>query len=412
VAPVIAAQTVAAAEAAGAEDSGSKSVESKSAAPSKASGRYPVQRAGLSQEFVPPRTAVENTLVEIWSDVLKLEGIGIEDNFFDLNGDSLIATQIVSRVKAAFGDELSLRDVLTHLTIAEFAQVVETKVQGTTREFEDHLIPTVSRDIELPLSFSQERLWLVDHLISGSPMYNLPMAVRLGGPLNISALEQSFSEVTRRHEILRTTFAQVDGRPVQIIGAAETLHLDLQDFSHLPESTRESEALRAAAEASQKPFDLANNPAIRISLIRVAPDDHMLVVVMHHIVSDAWSMGLLIRELAVLYSAFSEGKPSSLPELPIQYADFAYWQRQQEERMREQLSYWKQQLNGAPPVLELPSARPRPEVQTFRGARHSFTWDADLTASAESTEPAGRRHFVHEPGGSIQDAHLSNDRTD
>jgi len=383
VAPVLAEQTVAAHEPAGAENGSRKSAE-LTQAPAKASGRYPVQRAGLLQEFVPPRNAVETTLVEIWSDVLKLEGIGIEDNFFDLNGDSLIATQIVARVKAAFADDLSLRDVLTYLTIAEFAQVVETKVQETPTEPAEKLILSVPRDIELPLSFSQERLWLVDHLISGTPMYNLPMAVRLRGPLNIPALEQSFSEVTRRHEILRTTFGEVDGRPVQIIGAAETLHLDPQDFSQLPESTRESEALRAAVQESQRPFDLANSPAIRISLIRVAPDDHMLVVVMHHIVSDAWSMGLLIRELAVLYGAFSQGTSPVLPELPLQYADFAYWQRQQEERMREQLSYWKQQLNGAPPVLGLPSARPRPEVQTFRGARHSFTWDAELTASLKA----------------------------
>ena len=343
--------------------------------PPKSNGRHPIQRAGLSQEFVAPRNATENKLVEIWGDVLKLEGIGIEDNFFDLDGDSLIATQILSRVKAAFSEDLSLRDVLTHLTIAEFSQIVETKIQEIPTETS---IPSVPRDIELPLSFSQERLWLLDHLISGSPMYNLTTAVRLTGDLNVTALERSFTEVMRRHEILRTTFDLVGGRPVQIIHAAEPLHLHPQDF------TRESEALRAVSEEFQKPFDLTNGPLIRIRLVRLAPDDHMLVVVMHHIVSDAWSTGLLIHEVATLYNAFSQGNSSPLSELPIQYADYAYWQRQQKEGMRDQLSYWKRQLKGAPPVLNLPSARPRPGRQTFRGARHSFTWTADLTGSLKA----------------------------
>ena len=343
--------------------------------PLKSNGRHPIQRAGLLPDFVAPRNAIENTLVEIWSDVLKLEGIGIEDNFFDLNGDSLIATQILSRVKAAFSGELSLRDVLTHLTIAGLSQVIETRIRETPKESS---IAPVPRDIELPLSFSQERLWLLDQLISGSPMYNLTTAVRLKGDLNIAALEQSFSEVIRRHEILRTTFDLVNGRPVQVIHPAGPVHLHVQDFTH------ESEALRAVSEESQKPFDLSNGPLIRMRLVRVAPDEDMLVIVTHHIVSDAWSTGLLTREVVTLYNAFSEGHSSPLSELPIQYGDFAYWQRRQEEGMREQLSYWKRQLNGAPPVLNLPSARPRPERQTFRGARHSFTWTAELTGSLKA----------------------------
>jgi hypothetical protein len=202
--------------------------------------------------------------------------------------------------------------------------------------------------------------------------------VRLTGDLNVPALEQSFSEVIRRHEILRTTFDLVNGGPVQIIHAAVPIHLLPQDF------TQESDALRAVSEESQKPFDLTNGPLIRIRLVRLAPDDHMLVVVTHHIVSDAWSTGLLIREVVTLYNAFSQGNSSPLSELPIQYADFAYWQRQQEEGMRDDVSYWKRQLNGAPPVLNLPSARPRPERQTFRGARHSFTWSVELTASLKA----------------------------
>ena len=354
------------------------------ASPAKSNGRHPIQRAGLLQDFVPPRNEIESTLVEIWSDVLKIEGIGIEDSFFDLNGDSLIATQILSRVKAAFSEDLSLRDVLTHLTIAEFSQIVATKIQEIPKESDETLIQSIPRDIEIPLSFSQERLWLVDQLSSGSPMYNLTTAVRLTGALNVPALEQSFSEVMRRHEILRTTFGLADGRPVQVIGPAEALHLHPHDFSHFPEGTRESEALRAVSEESQTPFDLTNGPVIRIRLLRLAPDDHMLVVVLHHIVSDAWSTGLLIREVVVLYNAFSQGNSSPLAELPIQYADFAYWQRLQEEGMRDQLSYWKRQLKGAPPVLNLPSARPRPERQGFRGARHSFSLTADLTDSLKA----------------------------
>jgi len=224
-----------------------------------------------------------------------------------------------------------------------------------------------------PMSFAQQRLWFLDQLEPGSAAYNIPAAIHLTGPLNMAALEQSLNEIVQRHEVLRTTFAIVEGQPVQVIAPTLTLTLPVVDPSNLPETEREAEARRLATEEARRPFDLARGPLLRTTLLRLGEEEHVLLLTMHHTVSDGWSMGVLYRELSALYEALSKGKPSPLPELPIQYADFAVWQRQwlQGGDLEAQLSYWKKQLAGFPSLLNLPTDRPRPAIQTYRGAHQS-----------------------------------------
>ncbi|UCF78981.1 MAG: non-ribosomal peptide synthetase, partial [Candidatus Eiseniibacteriota bacterium] len=224
-----------------------------------------------------------------------------------------------------------------------------------------------------PMSFAQERLWFLDQLEPGRPVYNIHIAVRLRGPLNVAALEQSLKEIVQRHEILRTTFSLVEGQPVQLIVPALTLTLPVVDLRNLSETEREAEAQRLTIEETQRPFDLARGPLLRATLLRLDEEGHVLLLTMHHIVSDEWSMEILFRELSALYEAFSRGKPSPLPELPIQYADFAVWQRQwlQGSGLEAQLPFWKKQLAGSPPLLNLPTDRLRPAIQTYRGAHQS-----------------------------------------
>lgn len=242
-------------------------------------------------------------------------------------------------------------------------------------------IAPIARTGNLPLSFAQQRLWFLDQMEPGNPLYNISTAVRLKGSLDLAVLEQSLNEIVRRHEALRTTFKTVDGHPVQEIAPALKLTLPVLDWRQVEANEREAEVLRLAENEAQQPFDLAKGPLIRITLIRLAETEYVALFTMHHIISDAWSMGLLVRELTTLYEAFSTSQPSPLPELSIQYPDFAAWQRQwlQGEVLENQLSYWRKQLGGNLPVVQLPTDRPRPKVQTFRGARYSFSLDSELT---------------------------------
>src|SRR6185312_6727786 len=232
-----------------------------------------------------------------------------------------------------------------------------------------------------PSSFAQQRLWFLDQLEPGGAVYNVPAAVRLEGPLNVKALEQTLSEVVRRHEVLRTTFEVGQGEPVQVIGKAEAVGLPLIDLSQWPESEREAEAERLAREEAQRPFDLRLGPLLRARLVRLSESEHLLLFTMHHIISDGWSVGLLLREVTRLYEAYAQGESSPLSELGIQYADYAVWQREwlQGAVLEEQLKYWREQLQGAPGVLELPADRTRPAVQSFRGGRQRIELAAGLT---------------------------------
>jgi amino acid adenylation domain-containing protein len=239
---------------------------------------------------------------------------------------------------------------------------------------------------ELPLSFAQRRLWFLAQLEPESPVYNIPAAYRLSGTLNVTALERSLSEIVRRHDTLRTTFHARDGQPFQLVSPHRPLVLPVDDLRGLPDADKETRAMQLATEDAHRPFDLAQGPLFRATLVRLTAEESVFLVNMHHIVSDAWSMGVFFRELSTLYVAFSTGKPSPLRELPIQYADFSVWQRQwlQGEVLERQLSYWKQQLDGSPSMLELPTDRPRPAVQTYRGAKHSLVLPKTLSSSLKA----------------------------
>ena len=251
----------------------------------------------------------------------------------------------------------------------------------------------VSRDRRLRLSFAQERLWFVSQLETDNPFYNIPVAVRITGPLNVSAIEKSINEIIRRHEVLRTTCSTIYGQPVQVISPAAPLALSTVDLRGLPKPDREDRAVKLATQEARRPFDLANGPVLRATLLWLGEEDYLLLLTTHHFVADGWSMDVLYKELSTLYETFSTGRPSPLPELPIQCADFAYWQRQrlQGEVLETQRRYWKKQLAGGPAVTELPIDRPRPAVQTYRGSMQSFELPETLS---EAIKALSRREGV------------------
>ena len=249
------------------------------------------------------------------------------------------------------------------------AKLREKAASRAVQQAQSSSITPVTRDEPIPLSFAQQRLWFLHQMNPTSPIYNLPNAVRLKGRLDIKALERTLTEIVRRHESLRTTFAVVDGLPVQIFSPARQQHLPIIDLSEMPERARGEEERRIVAAECERPFDLSNGPLLRVTLVRAGQDDHILILVMHHIASDAWSSGVLVREVVALYEAFYYGNPSPLAEPAIQYADYAYWQRQwlQGQVLETQLDYWKQKLQAAAPLLELPTDRPRSSIITFNG---------------------------------------------
>ncbi|HWW75790.1 MAG TPA: condensation domain-containing protein, partial [Pyrinomonadaceae bacterium] len=266
-------------------------------------------------------------------------------------------------------------------------KLLEERLQHAKQQREQSLSSSAQRiprrrdrDVA-PLSFAQQRLWFLDQLQPGSAMYNVPLALRLTGRLDLAAFEKAISELVRRHEVLRTTFTAVDGRPAQLIHPPRALDIPLVDLSQQDEQERERRAQQAAAEEARRPFDLTAGPLLRVSLLRLAPEEHVCLFTLHHIVSDGWSMGVFVKEVVALYGAYLEGKPSPLPELEVQYADYSVWQREwlQGEVLEEQLAYWRGQLDDAPAVIELPTDRPRPPVQTHRGAHHNFPLSEELT---------------------------------
>ncbi|HET9269643.1 MAG TPA: condensation domain-containing protein, partial [Vicinamibacterales bacterium] len=328
-----------------------------------------VLTADRQPDFVAPATELEQRLAAIWAPLLGLTRIGLHDNFFLCGGDSLKATQVLSRLSRDFHIELPANALFQSPTVSELAaaigsQLATPRVAGTTP------IPRRHATEPCPLSFAQQRLWVLDQLEPGNPAYNMRVALRLSGTLSIDALEQSLSEILRRHDGLRTTVRTISGQPVPVVSPARPLHLPVVDLSRLPADVREAEALRLASEDTSRPFHLAHGPLFRATLLKLDADAHVLLLTVHHIVSDGWSMGVLLRELDTLYDAFASGRPSPLAALPIQYPDFAAWQRErlQGDALQHQLSYWMRQLEGMPPVLELPTDRSRPDTPTFRGA--------------------------------------------
>ncbi|PTL74976.1 non-ribosomal peptide synthetase, partial [Vitiosangium sp. GDMCC 1.1324] len=343
------------------------------------------EASAAESEYVAPRTPTEEKLAAIWAEVLSVPRVGAEDNFFELGGHSLLATRVLSRLRSAFQVELPVRALFEAPTLSALALKID-ETQRARSAPQSSLANPTARTGDIPLAFSQQRLWFLDQLEPGSPVYNIPSALRLSGQLNTEALRQAFEELVRRHESLRTTFASRDGQPIQLIAPSLSIPLDVLDLQDVPASERETRANDLARQEALRPFDLANGPLLRTSLLRLASDDHVLIVAMHHIVSDGWSMGVLVREVATLYAAFASGRRPSLPALPIQYADFARWQRSwlQGEVLDSQLRFWKQQLSGAPAHLELSTDKPRPPVQTFRGANLRVSFSKTLSDSIKS----------------------------
>lgn len=325
-----------------------------------------------------PRTAVEEILAGIWAEILGVKHVGVHDNFFELGGHSLLATQVVSRVRAVFHIELPLRSLFDHPTVEGLAAAVDCSVATEEGRRLPPLVP-MPRSEPMPLSFAQQRLWFLWQMAPDSPMYNVPVALRITGPLDETALANNFYQLACRHDVLRTTFPMKGGQPLQVI-APEPIHsMSVSDLREMPSDEREAMVQSLTREEAQKLFDLSCGPLLRLHLLRIGDQEQVLLVTMHHIISDAWSMAVLVDEITKLYAASVTGQPLSLPQLPVQYADYAVWQRTwlAGDVLERQLAYWKQQLSDVP-VVALPTDRPRPAVQTYRGAIHSISLSNDV----------------------------------
>ena len=334
-------------------------------------------RSTLEVAFVPPRNPIEEMLANIWCAVLGLDRVGAYDDFFDLGGHSLLATQVTSRIRDAFGVDLPLRDLFGSPTIAGVARRIDERMRAEDGLEVPPLLP-VEHEGPIPASFSQQALWFLDQLAPGQATFNITLAGRIRGPLDRSILERCFAEIIRRHGTLRTTFANVDGQPVQVVAETIAPPLITTDLRALDEPDREAEARRLAIQEARQPFDLARGPVSRFRVVVLADDDHAILLTMHHIIGDGWSLGVAARELAALYDAFSRGEPSPLEPLPIQYADYSAWQHRllEGERLERLVGYWSRQLANVTP-LELPTDRPRPPIRTSRGGFLPFTIPAD-----------------------------------
>ncbi|HEX2080479.1 MAG TPA: amino acid adenylation domain-containing protein, partial [Longimicrobium sp.] len=338
------------------------------------------------EAYVAPRTPTEEVLAGVWAELLRLERVGVEDHFFDLGGHSLLATRVAARVRAVFGVDLPLRAVFERSVLSELAAEIE-RLRGTGAAAGDGAIAPAAREGDLPVTFAQERLWFVDALDPGSPVYAIPFLYGITGPLDHDALRRALTELVRRHEPLRTTLPAVDGVPVQRIAPPPAdFDLPVADLRHLPGDERRAEAGRLAAEARRHRFDLARGPLFRASLVHVADDEHLLLLNLHHAIGDGWSLGVLQEELSALYGAFSRGEPSPLPEPALQYADYAVWQRERLSgaALERQVEFWRRALDGAPALLELPTDRPRPPVESHRGGVERMVVPSELTAEVHA----------------------------
>jgi amino acid adenylation domain-containing protein len=330
-------------------------------------------------QYVAPRNGIEEMLVQIWTEILKVEQVGIYDNFFEIGGHSLLATQLVSRIRSLFKIELPLRSLFAAATVVELAHLIGQLQQQNLTLTLPPILPR-TKDTELPLSFAQQRLWFLDQLQPNSALYNIPMVLHFRGNLNQKALEQSLQEICDRHEVLRTNFVTIGGQPTQVIQTTrETISVvDLQD---LPIHEQAEKTQQLKQKQATQPFDLAKESLIRITLVVLSETEHLLLVCMHHIISDGWSIEVLIHELTSLYNAYTQNQPANLAPLPIQYADFAVWQKQwlQGDVLQSQLNYWQNQLTAAPPLLSLPTDHPRPAVQSFVGTQQEFSLSPKLS---------------------------------
>lgn len=336
-------------------------------------------RPELSVTFRAPESGLEGEIAAIWEQFLGVAPVGADDDFLELGGHSLLATQVISRLRSKLGIEIGLRTLFQNPTVATLALAVaaQHKNSGESRE---SMIPSTARDEALPLSFAQQRLWLLDQIQRGSSAYNIFFAIRLTGMLDVSALQHALGEVVHRHESLRTTFPEVEGQVVQKISSYSGHGMQVCELQIGSEETASDYLNRILSEEAHRPFDLAQGPLFRSRLIRVAEQEHILQMTMHHIVSDGWSIGILVREIAEQYDAHLEGRLPDVSALPVQYADYAVWQREwlTGSVKETQLAYWKKQLSGVPNLLQLPTDHPRPRIPSMRGSTESALLKAEF----------------------------------
>jgi amino acid adenylation domain-containing protein/thioester reductase-like protein len=350
-------------------------------------------RPDLAAAYQAPRTPTEGKLAALWTDVLRLDRVGLHDDFFELGGHSLLATQILTRVRADFGVEVPLRRFFEAPTVAALAAAVEEQNAPTAvTSLSAAPLRPVPRDGPLPMSYGQETLWFLDQLEPGNTTYNCPAAVRMTGPLEAEALRRTFELIVHRHESLRSTFKVQDDQLVVEIMPRAPLPMAVTDLRNLSPTEREARARELADAEARKPFDLARGPMLRLSLLRLSDQDHIVLMTVHHIAYDGWSTGVLVHEFATLYRWLTEAvttRPSlraphqlPLPPLAVQYPEWADWQRRwlADGLLDQQLAYWKERLRGVPPLLALPTDRPRPHVWTFRGATVPLHFPPSLVA--------------------------------
>ncbi|MBW2254916.1 MAG: amino acid adenylation domain-containing protein, partial [Deltaproteobacteria bacterium] len=329
-----------------------------------------------------PQGACEEILVGIWADVLGVTAVGRDDDFFDMGGHSLMATQVISRVRSAFAVDVPMRQLFATPTVSAFAADIEARRKSAPAPEGPGLVPGQAGEFP-PLSFSQQRMWFLDQLEgSHTSTYNVPIALELRGPLDLEALARSLEQVVARHASLRTVFAVRDGVPYQRVGPPGPVAVELVDLADTETASRPAEARRQLRADALRPFDLSSDLMLRASAYRIGEGEHLLLLCMHHICADGWSTGVLMQELGHLYGALARGQePEPLPELPVQYADYAVWQRQwlSGETLDGQLEYWRSRLAGSQELLHLPTDRPRPPVLKFRGRSSPFGLGEDLT---------------------------------
>ncbi|QKG84493.1 amino acid adenylation domain-containing protein [Kroppenstedtia pulmonis] len=332
------------------------------------------------RELVLPRNTREELIAGIWEQLLRVDRVGVQDNFFELGGHSLLGVQVMSRIQQAFGVKVPLKVLFDRPTVAELATEVE---KGQRWEQSDSLqLTPVKRQGDLPVSFSQQRLWFLDQLEPKSSVYNMTDCLRLQGKLDIEAMKRSVHELLRRHDSLRTTFREKNGKPVQVIAQELNLDIPIIDLESLSPEKRWEEGMRHCDEEARFQFDLAQGPLIRVRFIRLSKEDYILILNIHHIVYDGWSVGVLRKELLSMYEAFAQGIKPELPERVFQYADYVNWQQRvfQEERSHSSLEYWKNKLEGDLPVLTLPMKQSPSQVQSFKGDLLTRTLPKELVS--------------------------------
>ena len=339
-------------------------------------------RHASSLLYQQPRSPIEELLEAIWCDVLAVTSVGVTENFFDIGGHSLLATQVINRISSSVGADIPLRKIFEGPTIEDLARYVEQELRKADRVDAPQITKLPRAEgVSLPLSFAQQRLWFIDQLLPGNAAYNIPIALRIEGSLDESALKFSLDQIVSRHEALRTRFELAHGEPVQVIDPAHLIDLSCVDLTQLHHCDRDKLSLEIARQEATRGFDLSRGGLIRALIIRNTELQTALLICMHHIVSDGWSIGILMRELSALYRGYIKGEEVHLQQLEIQYADYALWQRQwlEAEVLDKQLDYWKQELHAVPTVLELPTDRARPPVQRFEGAYEAFRLEREVS---------------------------------